>query len=370
MRNGLQTWLLVVGILLFVPRNINAMTIAPIRPDFEVDGINYKIIDAIAQTVRVVQSVDKYQGAVFVSETVTYSGITYSVTEIGKSAFDDCTGLTSVTIPNSVTEIGSYAFRNTGWYNNQLDGVLYLDNCCLGYKGDEPTGSLSINSGTRLIANAAFKNCRGLDDIFIPNSVARIGGEAFWYSGLETVHFEDGEISVSLGYGIRLTKPTVDYCGIFEGNPLKSVYIGRDIVSDEMEAKPFGYFNDLNSVVFGKKVTTIENGAFEGSSAISSVTSLNIIPPVCLSDSTFDDAVYKNATLYVPKASIGRYATADVWNKFESVAVSGVESVKNDSYNSVEVARYDIHGRLLSAPTQGINIVIYSDGTTRKEFVK
>ena len=137
-----------------------------------------------------------------------------------------------------------------------------------------------------------------------------------------------------------------------------------------MEAKPFGYFNDLNSVVFGKKVTTIENGAFEGSSAISSVTSLNIIPPVCLSDSTFDDAVYKNATLYVPKTSIGRYATADVWNKFESVAVSGVESVKNDSYNSVEVARYDIHGRLLSAPTQGINIVIYSDGTTRKEFVK
>lgn len=113
MRNGLQTWLLVVGILLFVPSNINAMTIAPIRPDFEVDGINYKIIDTIVQTVRVVQSVDKYQGAVFVSETVTYSGITYSVTEIGKSAFDDCTGLTSVAIPNSVTEIGSYAFRNT-----------------------------------------------------------------------------------------------------------------------------------------------------------------------------------------------------------------------------------------------------------------
>lgn len=191
---------------------------------------------------------------------------------------------------------------------------MYLDNCCLGYKGDEPTGSLSINSGTRLIADAAFKSCSGLDGIFIPNSVARIGGEAFWCSGLETVHFEDGEISVSLGYGISgnkrpitiITKSvsttgTVVYCGIFEGNPLKSVYIGRDIVSDEMEAKPFGYFNDLNSVVFGKKVTTIENGAFEGSSAISSVTSLNIIPPVCLSDSTFDDAVYKNATLYVLK---------------------------------------------------------------------
>ena len=38
--------------------------------------------------------------------------------------------------------------------------------------------------------------------------------------------------------------------------------------------------------------------------------------------------------------------------------------------DNTEVARYDLHGRLLSAPAQGINIVIYSDGTTRKEFVK
>lgn len=38
--------------------------------------------------------------------------------------------------------------------------------------------------------------------------------------------------------------------------------------------------------------------------------------------------------------------------------------------DNTEVARYDLHGRLLSAPAQGINIVIYSDGTTSKEFVK
>ncbi|MBQ4344312.1 MAG: hypothetical protein IJC40_00190 [Muribaculaceae bacterium] len=38
--------------------------------------------------------------------------------------------------------------------------------------------------------------------------------------------------------------------------------------------------------------------------------------------------------------------------------------------DNTEVARYDLHGRLLSEPTQGINIIKMSDGTTRKEFVK
>ena len=48
---------------------------------------------------------------------------------------------------------------------------------------------------------------------------------------------------------------------------------------------------------------------------------------------------------------------------------AGVEGVMGDT-NAVEMARYDIHGRLLSAPVKGINIVKMSDGTTRKEFVR
>ena len=52
-----------------------------------------------------------------------------------------------------------------------------------------------------------------------------------------------------------------------------------------------------------------------------------------------------------------------------TVGVGGIEGVEADN-NAVEVARYDIHGRLLSEPAPGINIVKYSDGTTRKEIVK
>ena len=51
------------------------------------------------------------------------------------------------------------------------------------------------------------------------------------------------------------------------------------------------------------------------------------------------------------------------------VGVSSVEDFEADN-NVIEISRYDIHGRLLSEPTKGINIIKYNDGTTRKEVVK
>ena len=53
---------------------------------------------------------DEYSGNIVIPESVLYGGQTYKVTSIGSCAFYDCTGVTSVTIPNSVTSIGTMAF--------------------------------------------------------------------------------------------------------------------------------------------------------------------------------------------------------------------------------------------------------------------
>ena len=74
---------------------------------FSVDGIYYNITSD--NTVEVSRSVS-YTGSVTIPGSVTYDDKSYSVTAIGKKAFYNCSGLTSVIIPNSVAKIGYRAF--------------------------------------------------------------------------------------------------------------------------------------------------------------------------------------------------------------------------------------------------------------------
>ncbi len=157
---------------------------------------------------------DEYSGVVNIPESVTYNGMIYPVTSIGESAFDYCSGLTSVTIPNSVTSIGTFAFsgcsgltsvtipnsvtsigesafdycsdlteinvdeNNTAY--SSIDGVLFNKSqtelvCYLGGK----QGAYTIPNSVTSIGGSAFSGCKGLTSVTIPNSVTSIGGSAF-----------------------------------------------------------------------------------------------------------------------------------------------------------------------------------------------
>ena len=71
--------------------------------DVEVDGIYYYVDSHKNATVT--SGDNKYSGDIAIPESITYNNSKYSVTSIGDWAFSYCSGLTSVTIPNSVTSI-------------------------------------------------------------------------------------------------------------------------------------------------------------------------------------------------------------------------------------------------------------------------
>ena len=112
---------------------------------------------------------------------LTYIRIPDSVTEINYAAFSGCTGLTDITLPDGITKIYKSAFYNTAYYNNESNwknGVLYISNYLIEAKKDL-FGHCIIKNGTKNIADSAFENCDKLLYAELPDSVTDIGISAF-----------------------------------------------------------------------------------------------------------------------------------------------------------------------------------------------
>ena len=242
---------------------------------------------------------NEYSGELVIPESVTYSGKTYSVTSIGASAFYNCSGLTSVTIPNSVTSIGSYAFGNT------------------------KIKSLTIGTGIQTISSNAFYGANPVKVIWLantpPSGYKNVGGTVnyvpnnsySWLSGQKIYSFLSSMFEVD---GIKYVpvSPSERTCDAIDcvynestenikiGNTVtyKNITmtvknVGDHICSGNKYIKTLEYTFDgyigssafyvcsgLTSVTIGNGVTSIGEYAFYGCSGLTSVAIPNSVTSI------------------------------------------------------------------------------------------
>ena len=316
-----------------------------------------------------------------------------SVTSIGDYAFYGCSGLTSLTLPSSVTSIGEYAFRGCSGLTSltipssvtRIGSSAFLD--CSGltsltipssvtsirygvFSGCSGLTSLTIPSSVTWIGDWAFHGCSGLTSLTIPSSVTEIGSDAFYgCSGLTSLTIPSCVTSIGSDAFYGCSGLTNLYYIIDEkfetylskGHPYIDVKCGIEY-----------YLNDkkITSVVIPSTITEMGKYAFQN---CRDLTSVYVSWPVPNSaSSAFSGADISKSTLYVPQGTEQDYWLSPVWGDFGKIVefdATGIDKV-TISTDAKELSRYSVNGQRLSAPTKGLNIVKYSDGSVKKVAVQ
>ena len=313
-----------------------------------------------------------------------------NLTKIGNSAFSDCGFTGNLTIPNSVTEIGTYAFNN-----------------CVGFKG-----KLTLSDNLKTIGNGAFSNCKNLKaQITFPATLEKIGTDVFsGVTSIKSVKFQslpqginnikqkdvilnDASFISDLATGTvnnisysRTIPPTwgtlvLPYSLTLTGNEPYSLYAIESISTDEL------VLSRLNGkVAAGTPCMIKRNGEQEEMTFTTNNATLNMtIQPIAVNELKFqgtyhakevtDGYIIRNGLLWnVAKLKAASSQTEAImvgpfrsWldgttNGAAKLSIRVDDSATGiddpiSSLNADDVEYYDLNGRRLTAPQQGINIM-------------
>ena len=299
--------------------------------DVEVDGIYYNLAKKFA---FVTSGNVGYAGEIVIPESIVVNEETYTVKEIEEKAFYGSSGLTSVTIPSSVTSIGKEAFRTC----SDLTAVTIP--CSVTSIGESAfrncrcLTSVTIPSSITRIEDDTFSYCSGLTSVTIPSSVTCIGSYAFSYcSGLTSVTIPSSVTSI--GYhtfdgcsGLTSVKipssvTSIGSSAFSNCSGLTSVTIPSSVTSIGHSA--FYYCSGLVSITIGSGVKRIEDLAFAECNKLETLTCLAENVPYTSSDA-FDKSMIEYSTLVVPESALQAYKTTAPWSEFGTFrTVDGTE---------------------------------------------
>ena len=250
----------VLMIAMAIPQSVKAYDFYAVASNG--DTLYYNItMDSCAEVTQQISFSPFYStppsGDLTIPGSVSYQGTSYKVTAIGNDAFRSCSGLTSVSIPESVTTIGSSAF--------------YL---CSGLT------SVTIPSSVTSIGVGAFGQCLALTTLTIPNTVTMIGNKAFYQCTF-----------------------------------LNSVTIPNSVTGIGNSA--FSHCSGLSSIIIPSLVTKIGLSAFSECSGLTEIISrANIAPSLGLMSTSTFHHVPSDIPVFIPCGSLSSYSSE--WSHFSN----------------------------------------------------
>lgn len=282
---------------------------------------------------------------------ISTTSIPNSMTSIGDYAFSSCTNLTNITIPSSVTSIGNYAFQ----YCSNLTNVTIPNSVTsIGYgafRACSNLASITLPNNLTRIESSTFYDCQKLTDVNIPASVTYIASSAFYNtpyikepnriygniiyvgniaykakdSGITSCTFKNSTTVIApsafsfcdylTSVNIPNSVTNIGESAFYNCSALTSVNIPNSVTSIGEQA--FYGCSALTSVTIPSSITKIEHGTFNGCYALTSVVlpnSLTTIENVAFSSCRELTAITipSSVTSMSPRAFAGCFKLASI----------------------------------------------------------
>lgn len=342
---------------------LSSLKIFAAEPDFQVNGIYYKITSiekrecSLCGPVNSTKDFDK----LIIPAEVEFNGASFTIVSVFgepslKQKVSKFVRVKELILPNTVTSIEEYAFYDVPSLEKiQMDGVEYISSNAFERCENLKTISIALNR-LKNIGVAAFRDCHSLEEIIIPPSCKMIEGGAFVRCGNSrfTVVIEDSDeplicnSTFDFGKKIYIGRNLQGWNGynhyVYQGDIyyFKEIEFG-DKVTEMLVIDPArSYYGDLDNYAFkitiGASIKVVPDFRNDNMT-IKSLYLVSQEPPL---GGEFSNRTYLHGTLYVPKGSLTAYKTASGWKNFLNIKEYETSRTINPVEKSAEKSQLEI----------------------------